>query len=536
MKCGISAPMGRSRSGAASALLALVVLLGMPVAGMAQDAAADEEVDALGSQAVDASAGAAAQREAGLEEIVVTGSRLRRSTYSSVAPLQIISGQVSREVGLVNAADILQESTAASGQQIDLTFGGFVLDNGPGASTIDLRGLGSARTLALVNGRRLAPGGVEGAPFAPDLNTVPASLVQQYDLLLDGASSVYGSDAVAGVANIILRKDFDGLEIDVFSAVPDHPNGEDNTLTMTWGRNFDRGFIGVGVEHADNKRIALRDRPWTDKCEVEYEIDQNGQIRTEDIWYSTRLGMDLYGCALSGIGGRLVIPDLRTGSIYFTPGAANGLWKDFSESSSPWGTFAVDANGDGRPDINFGDYNLNASPTTQSADLFPAFDTTTVMSYGEYTLDGDANLTPYYETIYTERNFFSDQSGGLQIFPDVPARNPFNPCNPEQPDGVDCGLAQDALIQNPNYVRDFVDFYQREENCYGNPVELCTPEAFGLLVGEQGPLPTVPVVGFAATATTRPPTPISCASCSACVAICRTSISARFPTGASTAM
>ncbi len=69
------------------------------------------------------------------EEIVVTGSRLKRDTYSSISPLQIITGQVSREVGLINAADILQESTAATGQQIDLTFQGFVLDNGRRRST-----------------------------------------------------------------------------------------------------------------------------------------------------------------------------------------------------------------------------------------------------------------------------------------------------------------------------------------------------------------------------------------------------------------
>ena len=65
------------------------------------------------------------------DEVVVTGSRLKRDTYSSISPLQIITGQVSREVGLIDAADILQESTASSGQQIDLTFSGFVLDNGP---------------------------------------------------------------------------------------------------------------------------------------------------------------------------------------------------------------------------------------------------------------------------------------------------------------------------------------------------------------------------------------------------------------------
>ncbi|HZW59775.1 MAG TPA: hypothetical protein VFE85_05725, partial [Woeseiaceae bacterium] len=92
-----------------------------------------------------------AEDETAFDEVVVTGSRLKRDTYSSIAPLQVITSQVSREVGLIDAADILQESSAASGQQIDLTFQGFVLDNGPGSSTINLRGLGSARTLVLIN-------------------------------------------------------------------------------------------------------------------------------------------------------------------------------------------------------------------------------------------------------------------------------------------------------------------------------------------------------------------------------------------------
>lgn len=497
MKIGTDTPRKDFPHGGAPALLAAAALAlgGFPVVGMAQDDVRDDEQVVVDSQAVDSSAEDEAAPQQ-LEEIVITGSRLRRTTYSSVSPLQIISGQVSREVGLVNAADILQESTAASGQQIDLTFGGFVLDNGPGASTINLRGLGAARTLALVNGRRLAPGGVEGAPFAPDLNTVPASLVQQYDLLLDGASSVYGSDAIAGVANIILRKDFEGLEMDLFSSVPKHGNGETNTLTLTWGRNFDRGFVGVGVEHADTKRIALRDRPWTDKCEVDYEIDQNGQIRTENLFWSTERNMDMYGCRLDGIGGRLIIPDLRVGSIYYAPGnSGNSPFGSYSESTSPWGFFSLDQNRDGRADINFGDYNLNASPSVQSQDLFPAFDTSTFMSYGEYTLDGEANLTPYYEAIYTKRNFFSDQRGGLQIFPTVPALNPFNPCNPNQPNGIDCGLAQDALLTNPNYVEDFVNFQSEENDCYGRTLENCTPEAFNLLVGAAGAIPTQPVVG-----------------------------------------
>src|SRR5210317_1607389 len=176
-----------------------------------------------------------------VDEVVVTGSRLKRDTYSSISPLQVITGQISREVGLIDAGDILQEATASSGQQIDLTFQGFVLDNGPGATTANLRGLGEARTLVLMNGRRLAPAGVEGAPFAANLAQVPASMVQQYDILLDGASSVYGSDAVAGVANIILRKDFEGLEIEDYSRIPEHGGGVENTLSVAWGANFDRG-------------------------------------------------------------------------------------------------------------------------------------------------------------------------------------------------------------------------------------------------------------------------------------------------------
>ncbi len=160
--------------------------------------------------------------EAAPEDIIVTGSRLKRDTYSSIAPLQVISGQISREIGSIDPAGILQDSTVSAGNQIDITYQGFVLDNGPGSSTINLRGLGASRTLVLINSRRAAPVGVEGAPFAPDLNIIPSTLVQSYEILLDGASSVYGSDALAGVANIILRKDFDGLEIEAYSTIPEY--------------------------------------------------------------------------------------------------------------------------------------------------------------------------------------------------------------------------------------------------------------------------------------------------------------------------
>ena len=390
------------------------------------------------------------QDDEAVDEVVVTGSRLKRDTYSSISPLQVITGQISREVGLIDAGDILQESTASSGQQIDLTFQGFVLDNGPGSTTVSLRGLGEARTLVLVNGRRLAPAGVEGAPFAANLDLVPASLVQQYDLLLDGASSVYGSDAVAGVANIILRKDFDGFEIESFNRIPQYSGGVETTLSALWGKNWDRGFVGVGAEFVNSERVRLEDRPWTEGCDKHYEIDENGNFRTEEAFYNNPnggYGMAWDECRIGSLAGRVSVP--FSGSIYYTPGFTNGGWANFSESSI-FG-FGVDGDGDGQTDLSFRDYSLNGKASQQNSDLLPERETRNFMAYGEYTFAGEANVTPYFEVIHSEIDFFSNSSEG-QLFPVVPANNPFNICNPAAVGGTDCGLAYDALMNNPNFV------------------------------------------------------------------------------------
>jgi len=403
--------------------------------------------------AQDESDDATADDDEGTEEIIVTGSRLKRDTYSSISPLQIITGQVSREVGLIDAADILQQSSAASGQQIDLTFQGFVLDNGPGATTINLRGLGEARTLVLINGRRLSPAGVEGAPVAPDLNLVPASLVQQYDLLLDGASSVYGSDAIAGVANIILRKDFDGFEVEGYSRIPDHGAGVDNTLSAVWGHNFDRGFIAVGGEYVDRERVTFDDRPWTAGCDQHHEITQSGEIRFQEQYYNNVLGMEWDECRIGLLAGRISVP--FAGSVYHTPGASNGGWGNWTESEQ-FG-LGIDSNGDGVADMTYRDYSLNGADNARR-DLFPEVQTQNFMAFGEYTFAGEANLTPYFETLYAKRDFFS-HSRNPQFFPFVPANNPFNVCNPNAANGFDCGLAWDALMNNAGFRTQVIDAF-----------------------------------------------------------------------------
>jgi iron complex outermembrane receptor protein len=383
--------------------------------------------------------------------IVVTGSRIKRDTYSSISPLQVITSETENEAGLFDPSQILQRSESASGQQIDATFQGFVLDNGPGSQTLNLRGLGADRTLLLLNGRRLAPAGVEGAPTNPSINLLPGSLIDRYDLLLDGASSIYGSDAVAGVGNVILRKDFDGLELFARGDVNPQGSGEDYTVSAAYGFNTDRGFFGIGAEYDYRDAIRLRDRDFFQGCDTHYEVDQNGNILTVGLADNANVLADSGGtisvsespCKVTGISGRIFNPFTRLGSIYYQPGSANTPIPGFSESTDAFGD-PVDRNGDGIRDVDFQNYNTNG------ADLSEVFLSEqklyNVMAYGEYTFPGAMNLTPFFEANYSRAEIFADNTGAAQIFPSVPDLNQFNPCNfVTNPDGVDCRAADNAF-------------------------------------------------------------------------------------------
>lgn len=421
-------------------------------------------------------------------KVVVTGSRIQRDTFSSIAPLQVIGADFSREAGLLDPADILQSSTAASGQQIDETFTGFVLDNGPGATTVDLRGLGANRTLVLLNGRRISPAGVEGAPSSPDLGLLPSALIDRYEILLDGASSIYGSDAVAGVTNAILRKDFDGLEMEAFVEAPHHSNGEEITLSAAYGHNIDRGFFGFGAEYSRSERVKFADRPWTDGCDRHHEITTEGEIRSVDIatpqdyLQDWGLAVPSHDCKPGATTGLVTDVGNNNFTTFWTPGQSNTGIPNISDSivaNTP-----VDLDGDGIIDIDVLDYSTSEIDT-RIGDLFPEFETYSLMSYGEYTLQGEANITPYYEALYAVRK--TDIEGGLtNLAPIVPANNPFNPCNPNGIDGVDCGLANQELFLNPAYRETFATGNFATCDAAGFTLEQCTPELFRLL-------PTAPI-------------------------------------------
>ena len=446
--------MKKSKFLVAGSAISLVLSIAAPA--VAQDAPAAAPTEEEKEEEVVAEE---ATEEKTSSDIVVTGSRIKKDTYSSISPLQVLTTEAENEAGLFDPSTILQRSESAAGQQIDATFIGFVLDNGPGSQTLNLRGLGADRTLLLVNGRRLAPAGVEGAPTSPSINLLPGSLIDRYDLLLDGASSVYGSDAVAGVGNIVLRKDFDGLELNANGQINPQGSGEDYSISGAWGFNTDRAFFGIGAEYTHRDDIRYKDRKFFQGCDTNYEIDQNGNILTvgkrdnalvQDL--NPGISVSENPCTIGGISGRIFIPQTRAGSVYF-PANGNianfpvdpitGRTLNFGDSADAFGD-NLDSNGDGKRDVDF--QNVNTNGAFPNALFIPQQDLYNVMAYGEYTFPGEANITPFFEANYSRAEIKADNTGSPQIFPYVPGNNAFNPCNfVGNPNGVDCRSSDNAI-------------------------------------------------------------------------------------------
>ena len=212
-----------------------------------------------------------------VEKVVVTGSRLRKDEFTSPSPVQIIDPSTAQKKGTVDTATTIQSSSVAAGSaQITSAIStAFVTNGGPGTQTVSLRGLGAERTLVLLNGRRAGPAGIRGAVGAFDLNVIPQSIVQSIEILKDGASSVYGSDAVAGVVNIITKRDTDGFEVDSFYSQPFESGGEEMRLSGIWGTTFDRGHLQVALDYYKRNELKQGDREYL-ACPEDYVFDEAG--------------------------------------------------------------------------------------------------------------------------------------------------------------------------------------------------------------------------------------------------------------------
>ncbi|HEY8617153.1 TonB-dependent receptor domain-containing protein [Phenylobacterium sp.] len=185
-----------------------------------------------------AAAAPVAAQEVGVEEIVVTGSRIARPNLDAPTPVSVIDTRTIEATGAVNTGDIIRQLPAAGVSSITPTNSGFQTAAN-GITTVDLRNLGEDRTLVLVNGRRFVAGLV--GTQVVDFNTIPTELVDRIDVVTGGASATYGSDALAGVVNIITKRNIDGLIVSGQYGLSERGDDERIKLSITGGKEFHDG-------------------------------------------------------------------------------------------------------------------------------------------------------------------------------------------------------------------------------------------------------------------------------------------------------
>ncbi|KKL00544.1 TonB-dependent receptor [Rheinheimera mesophila] len=191
-----------------------------------------------------------------VERIEVTGSRIKRTDLESASPIFVMDREAIESAGQVSIGDILQQIPAA-GAALNTAFN----NGGNGATNMDLRNLGAQRLLVLVNGRRW----ISSLGSTVDLNTIPTSSIERVEVLKDGASALYGSDAIAGVVNIITRKDFEGVEFSTYAGEnASKGDGRKYTAEMTLGTTTEKSGILFNMSHTTQQPIWAGDRDVSD--------------------------------------------------------------------------------------------------------------------------------------------------------------------------------------------------------------------------------------------------------------------------------
>jgi len=244
-------------------------------------------------------------------DIVVTGSRLGRSGFTTPTPVTVVGSQQIERQGATNIGQILNEIPAFRPQSTPATTAIFV--SNLGASTADLRGLGGNRTLVLIDGRRVVASTVAGGSFTPanmvDLNLVPSSLLSRVEVVTGGASAAYGSDAVSGVVNLIINRDLQGFRATAQYGQADAGDTEEYQISLAYGTRFADGrarFI-IGAEYVDNQGSGdCYSRDW---CAVAYNTVSNPFVAGST---TTRV--------IAGQAATLILPNARTATA-----SLNGL-------------------------------------------------------------------------------------------------------------------------------------------------------------------------------------------------------------------
>ena len=355
-----------------------------------------------------------------LETITVVGSRIKRTDIETSQPVFVIEREDLQKTGLTSVGDILQDLTT-NGAALNTTFN----NGGNGETQVDLRNLSSNRTLVLVNGRRW----VTNLGGAVDLNTIPISIIERVEVLKDGASAIYGSDAIAGVVNITTRDTYDGAEASAYLGENEEGDGRTELYDFTIGSSTDRASVVLNASYAKVEPIIAADR----------EISQvplfgfNGN--NVNVGASSTTPFGRFG--FSANGGRL--PNGAPGTATLIPGRPGTAAGDFRP---------FDVNVDG---YNFAPDNYLVTPQERTG----------VYVQGRYQITD--NITFNTAMVYNERRseqqlaavpfVFGTAGSGLNRFT-IPANALYNPF------GVDVTRAQFRnQTQFRNFNQDVDTFY-----------------------------------------------------------------------------
>ena len=354
------------------------------------------------------------------DTVTVTGSRIGKDTFNSVSPVQVVTREETLLAGFNSTTAALQSTAVTAGSsQINNAYGGYVTDGGPGANTLGLRGLGPTRTLILLNGRRVAPAGSRGAVGSADLNVLPNSIVDRVEILKDGASSIYGSDAVAGVINIITKTKVDGVSFEAQHNSTDGGGGDERRYSIMFGTTGERSHFSGSYEYYTRNDMTLGDRSWT-RCPT----DKYRDIDAGDYWgsgdyidpmtgKSKCYSLDAGGVTINTIG-----TNTRTGVA--APGGVGTRFNRWRPNSAVT-TGLVGYEG---VDLNTRD---TFDPDMLRESLISPVKTHTLFLQGGVDIGvlGDAEL--YYEFLGNNRK--STQTGYRQLSLDYAVGSPLIPAN-----------------------------------------------------------------------------------------------------------
>ncbi len=364
-----------------------------------------------------------------LQEVVVTGSRIMQNVAQSTQPLSVISADQIEKTGLASVGDLLQQLTTG-GKALNQKFNssgnfGYPPDGGgigAGSSQVDLRNLDSKRTLVMVDGLRwVNESSASGVSSSADLNTIPLSIIDHIEVLEDGASSIYGSDAIAGVVNLITRKKFDGVEISGYTG--DWTNGGRTSEAALTAGTSEGKFSGLFVASYYNQDQISSAKWWQSSYPEPLAGLDAGSSATpqgRDRFCDYNLPAAAVGsCA----GGSFL-------SITLNKGVANPVWDPNNPNGGDYHHFT---NADR---FNFAPLNLLLTPSQRKA-LFTSL-----------TYDASDNVQLYAKGLFNTRQSTNQAApepifagpgagtGGIADGLNVSHLNPFNPF------GIDlCGTA-----------------------------------------------------------------------------------------------